>query len=95
MKKERRVNRIVKACLVLLILTVGFGIYAMKHHLGFIDGLNFGAGQYYYTDIPGWQKYFTETHYQSPVSMWILIVLFFAWGALMFKAWTWLERKIK
>ena len=37
---------------VVMALALAAAAYAMVRHLGLVDGLDFGCGQYYYTDIP-------------------------------------------
>ncbi len=88
-----RIKRIAKYLFyAAVLLSAG---YIMSHHLGLIDGLDFGAGAYYYADIPNFQTYVNGSHYTSPVPMWFLIVLFLIWGALMYRLWIWLDRKTK
>lgn len=72
---------------------VGLVLYIMKNHLGLIDGLDFGAGAYYYADIPEFSKYVNGSHYSSQTPMWVLILLFLIWGFLMYRLWVWLEKK--
>lgn len=76
-----------------LVIAIGFGLYIMSHHLGLIDSLDFGAGAYYYADIPQFSKLVNGNYYTSPVSMWVLIALFLAWGYLMFRLWIWIDKK--
>lgn len=71
----------------------GLVLYIMGNHLGLIDSLDFGAGAYYYADIPEFSKYINGTHYTSQTPMWVLIVLFLIWGFLMYRLWVWLEKK--
>lgn len=61
--------------------------------MGLIDSLDFGAGAYYYADIPEFAKYTDGSAYLSPVQMWTLIVLFLIWGAIVYKVWKWMDRK--
>ena len=63
--------------------------------LGLIDSLDFGAGAYYYADIPQFAKYVDGSYYKSPVSIWVLIALFLIWGFFMYKLWGWIEKKDK
>lgn len=65
----------------------------MVNGLGLVDSLDFGAGAYYYADIPGFEKYVNGDAYSSSTPMWVLIVLFLIWGAIMYKAWVWLDKK--
>ncbi len=77
------------------ITVLGTAVYIMAHGLGLVDSLDFGAGAYYYADMPGFDKLVNGDHYTSPVSMGTLILLFLIWGAIMYKLWTWLDRKWK
>lgn len=54
--------------------------YIMANNIGLAEGLDFGAGAYYYADIPGFESIVNTNAYTSPVPMWVLIVLFLAWG---------------
>lgn len=76
------------------VLAILYGVYIMVHHLGLIDSLDFGAGAYYYADIPGFANLVNGSHYTSQTPMWVLIVLFLAWGYLMYRLWVWVDKKI-
>ena len=76
---------------VIFVIAVITAFYMMVNHMGQVPGLDFGPGQYYYTDIPGWQKYFVPDYYDNQVPLWVLITLFFAWGFLMYRLWTFVE----
>ena len=75
------------------IVTVIVAIYIMTNGLGLIDSLDFGAGAYYYADIPNYEKIDNGSIYQASVPRWVHIVLFLAWGWLMFRLWKWIDRK--
>ena len=79
------------AIAVVLLLT----IYCMVNGLGLVDKLDFGAGAYFYTDIPGFSKYVNGEHFSSAFPMWIHIALFLIWGMIMFRFWVWLDKKWK
>ena len=79
------------AIAIILILT----IYCMVNGLGLVDGLDFGAGAYFYADIPEFSKYVNGDHFASKFPMWVHIALFLAWGSIMFKFWIWLDKKWK
>lgn len=79
------------AMTAVLILTV----YCMVNGLGLVDGLDFGAGAYFYADIPEFSKYVNGDHFTSQFPMWIHIALFLIWGVIMFKFWVWLDKKWK
>lgn len=68
-------------------------LYIMAHGLGLVDSLDFGAGAYYYADIPGFEKYVRDDAYQSGLPLWLAIILFLAWGALMYLLWIWIDSR--
>lgn len=80
---------------VLLVSAIGCAAYIMFFHIGLADSLDFGAGAYYYADIPGFDRFVNGTHYTSETPMWVLILLFLAWGALMYKFWIWIDKVLK
>jgi hypothetical protein len=65
----------------------------MANHLGLVDSLDFGAGAYYYADIPGFEKLVNGNHYHSQTPMWLLILLFLIWGYAMYRFWAWIEKR--
>ena len=80
--------------LLFLIVIIG-GIYIMSNGIGLIDGLDFGPGQYYYTDIPNWEKYFLNEDITFNTKYPILfLALFVGWGVIAWNAWRWLDQKL-
>ena len=63
--------------------------------LGLVNGLDFGAGAYYYADIPQFGKYVNGSHFHTQFPMWFHIALFLIWGGVMYKFWIWLDKKLK
>lgn len=59
----------------------------MANNIGLAEGLDFGAGAYYYAGIPDFESIVNTNAYTSPVSMWVLITLFLVWGYIMYKLW--------
>ena len=59
----------------------------MSLQLGVVDGYDFGAGAYYYADIPGFEKMAIEDLYQATIPLWVYITLFLVWGFLMYRLW--------
>lgn len=68
-------------------------VYIAANRLGVVDGYDFGAGAYYYADIPGYENLINEDSYKASVPVWVHIVLFLAWGWLMYRLWNWIDRK--
>ena len=77
------------------IAAIAEAVHIMKNGFGLLEQLDFGAGAYYYADIPGFASLVNGSHYQSPVSMPVLIILFLIWGFLMYRLWTWMESGTK
>lgn len=75
------------------LLAIIEAIHIMIHGQGLSDKLDFGAGAYYYADIPKFATLVNGDHFQSQVSMPVLILLFLIWGFLMYRLWVWMERK--
>ncbi len=67
--------------------------WMMFRHMGLIDGLDFGCGQYYYTDIPDWQRWFSVEDFKDGIPRWVYYALFFAWGWAMYRLWAWLDSR--
>ena len=73
------------------IAAIAEAVHIMKNGFGLLEQLDFGAGAYYYADIPGFASLVNGSHDQSPVSMPILIILLLIWGFLMYRLWAWIE----
>ena len=67
-------------------------VYIMCRGLGLVPGYDFGAGAYYYADIPDYQKIIKDEAYTTTVPTWVNIVLFLAWGVLMYRLWKRIDR---
>ncbi len=93
MKTRNKIGKILMGiCIAAILITA---VYIMANGLGLIDGLDFGAGAYYYADIPQFSKYVDTQHFVSEFPMWVHILLFLLWGAAMYKLWMWLDKKWK
>ena len=77
---------------VVAVAIVLCALYIMANRLGIVDSLDFGAGAYYYADIPNYNDV-DKNAYRSPVPTWLCIVLFLAWGFLMYRLWVWLDKR--
>ncbi len=45
---------------LVMIAALFAAIHLICGQYSLIPGLDFGCGQYYYTDIPGWERYFSN-----------------------------------
>ena len=71
------------------VAAVGF----MLAQCGRLPGLDFGPGQYYYTDIPDWPRYFSSAGIAGSPPGWVCYALFAAWGGLAYWFWRLVERR--
>lgn len=76
-----------KLSLIVMFAAIIIAGYIMKNGLGLIEGLDFGPGQYYYTDLPGWDKIFfgeksINIGTRHPL---LFFAFFFSWGYFCFK----------
>lgn len=70
-------------------------IIVMYKNMGLISKFDFGAGAYYYTDIPNFEKYINNSIFKTKFSIWFLITLFLIWGVFIYKLWCYIDRKIE
>lgn len=87
-------KKIYKVATILVVAaTLVLSIYIMAHKLGLSDSLDFGAGAYYYADIPGYEEIFRDDVYKTNVPYWVHVVLFLCWGWLMYRLWIWIDKR--
>lgn len=90
MKKSKRMMWTVTAILaVAVLICAGFIMY---NGFGLVDDYDFGAGAYYYADIPAFDKILNEDTFQSKFPLWVHISIFLLWGWLMYRLWCWIDR---
>jgi len=83
-------------CTVTVVVTVAVllcAIVIMVTGAGLVEGYDFGAGAYYYADIPGFERIEKEGVFKTSVPVWVHIGLFLVWGTLMYRLWIWVSRK--
>lgn len=91
MKLNPKLVKIVTAAVTVTVLI--FAIIIMFRQQGAVEGYDFGAGAYYYADIPGFEKIIKDDSFMTSVPLWVHIVLFLVWGWLMYRLWCWVDRK--
>lgn len=79
--------------IIVMVVTVVLALWIMANGLGLVEGLDFGAGAYYYADIPGFEKFVRDDAYDSHLPLWLAIVLFLVWGWLMYRLWVRIDKK--
>ena len=86
-------DKLFKAVTIIMVVAVlVIAIYIMVNRLGLVEGYDFGGGAYYYVDIPEFEKIVDQDAYKTSVPVWVHVVLFIAWGWLMWRLWQWLDR---
>ena len=87
MKKHPSAGSI--AAIAVGVAVVAAVIYIMVCGLGLNPDLDFGAGAYYYADIPAeeYHEIDPDGAYHTSVPKWVFYVLFLAWGWLMWRLW--------
>ena len=90
MSDKKKIFKVITVILAVVICIAA--VYIMANGLGLVKELDFGAGAYYYADIPGFDKYVRDDAYDSQLPTWLAIVLFLLWGSLMYALWKWVDR---
>ncbi|MBR1405778.1 MAG: hypothetical protein IJ578_02440 [Bacteroidales bacterium] len=89
-----RRDKIFKVVTILVVVAIVFcALWIMAGRQGLVSGYDFGAGAYYYADIPGYEKIVRDDVYQTKVPYWIHVVLFLGWGWLMYRLWVWIDKR--
>ncbi|MCR5350988.1 MAG: hypothetical protein K6E35_00625 [Bacteroidales bacterium] len=68
-------------------------VYVMVHRIGLNPERDFGAGSYYYADIPEYEKVLDWDTYQAQLPYWVYVVLFLVWGVFVYWIWTRIDRR--
>ena len=89
-----RGKKIVKAATVLVAVAVlAVAVWIMLTGRGLSPDRDFGAGAYYYADIPDFEKYLGGRSNPTTIPYIIYVLLFLAWGALMYFLWKWIDKR--
>lgn len=91
MIRKDKIIRTVTAVVAVAVLICSIVIVTLR--LGLVEGYDFGAGAYYYADIPGFEKIMNDEAYRTSVPMWVHILLFLGWGWLMYRLWVWIDSR--
>ena len=78
---------------IMAVTVIVLAAYIMINHLGLVEGYDFGGGAYYYVDIPEFEKIVDQDAFKAKTPLWVHVVLFLAWGWLMWRLWLWIDRK--
>lgn len=92
MKPATKKKLLATVSLTVLAVSVIVAVVFMLRGDGLQPDLDFGAGAYYYADIPDFDKYGSQSEsvaqMASIIPMWAYIAIFLGWGALMYWLWT-------
>lgn len=88
---KKRIFRIVTVIMAVTVIVMA--AYIMINRLGLVEGYDFGGGAYYYVDIPEFEKIVDQDAFKAKTPVWVHVVLFIAWGWLMWRLWLWIDRK--
>ena len=75
------------AALTVGALAVAGAVYIMVRGLGLNPDLDFGAGAYYYADIPEYQNVLNWDVYTASLPFCVYLLLFLGWGAVVWRVW--------
>lgn len=81
------------AAIVVMAAILITALYIMINGMGLQDSLDFGAGSYYYADIPEFDRYLRWDAFKASLPYWVYVLLFLLWGALMYRLWKWIDRR--
>lgn len=91
MIRKDKIIRTVTAVVAVAVLICSIVIVTLR--LGLVEGYDFGAGAYYYADIPEFEKIMNDEAYRTSVPVWVHILLFLGWGWLMYRLWVWIDSR--
>ena len=90
-KGKEKAFKVVTILVVVAILVCA--LWIMGNKLGLVPDYDFGAGAYYYADIPGFENIIKDEGYHTKVPYWVHVVLFLCWGWLMYRLWVWIDKR--
>ncbi len=95
MNKNHKLFKVIT--IIVMVITLLLAGWIMANQIGIVEDYDFGAGAYFYADIPTeqYQEIDHGSAYQTSLPKWIFYVLFFAWGWLMWRLWVWMENRRK
>ena len=91
MARKDKIIRTATAVVAVAVLICSIVIVTLR--LGLVEGYDFGAGAYYYADIPEFEKIMNDEAYRTSVPVWVHILLFLGWGWLMYRLWVWMDSR--
>ena len=89
--KGKKAFKIATAIVAVAVLVVA--VVIMVRGAGLSPDKDFGAGAYYYADIPDFEKYVGGESNPTSIPYIVYVLLFLAWGALMYALWKWIDKR--
>lgn len=83
------------ATIITVVATLFSAIYIMYNRMGLQSSLDFGAGAYYYADIPEFDRFTNKPNFITDLPYWFYLLLFILWGLIMYWFWIWVDSKNK
>ena len=93
MEREKRQKLFKVVTLVFGVAVLICAVFLMVRGDGLQDSLDFGAGAYYYADIPEFQRFTDKSGFSARLPFWVYVLLFLVWGALMYLLWIWIDKR--
>ncbi len=92
MAAKRIIMRVITIAVV--VITLVLALYIILTRRGVVPEYDFGAGAYYYADIPTeqYQEIDPDGAYRTSVPEWVFYVLFLGWGWIMWRLWCRISR---
>lgn len=81
--------------IIICVISLAAVIYIMAGGLGLQDSLDFGAGAYYYADIPEFEKYLAWDAFQESLPFWVYLLIFIVWWFAVYRIWIAVDRHSK
>lgn len=91
MLSRKTIYKVITALVAVVILVLA--VYIMANRLGLNPEYDFGAGAYYYADIPNFEELIDENAYQAKLPYIVYVLLFLAWGTLMYFLWKKIDKR--
>ena len=88
--KGKKVFKI--ATVVFAVAVLAVAVVSMVRGAGLSADHDFGAGAYYYADIPGFEKWLGGSSNPTSIPYVVYVLLFLGWGALMYALWMWVDK---
>ncbi len=94
-RKRRHISGWALSSIIVCAISLIALVYIMANGLGLQEELDFGAGAYYYADIPDFEKYLAWDAFSTTLPYLLYLAIFFVWGFIVYKFWVWVDKRKK